>query len=99
MGLIINLTIASWEIYTGKHIMNLSIDYQRMFLNVPLGFFPNANDLSTVVFVSNFPLFIEYFESKSINWKVCLISIFVYSIYIVLKVDSRGALFRFCIFC
>lgn len=89
IGLMANVIVAFWEIKTGRHIVPVTDDYARRFFHIPLGFFANTNDLSTVLIVMMVLVSIYYFVSKESKRHLFIVGATLLSAgYIVIRTHS-----------
>lgn len=99
MGLAINLIVCIWELITHNHIVPLTTSYIRRFSNNPLGFYPNANDLSCFLVVMISIIIIGYImKNTSKIFKFFYFVLFCITIYIIYRTKSVIGIFSI-LFC
>lgn len=88
LGLICNVIVGIWEVSTNMHVKVLSLDYERRFSGIPVTFYPNANDLSTVLVCMSVILLLGIIYSRSKINKILDSVIIMVTYFIIIKTRS-----------
>lgn len=91
LGLIINLTIAFWEMFTGNHIITLSPNQLINHNSKVLGVFSNVNDLATFISMGIISVILNYSLSK--NNGIFTIMIIIASVFVLIESGARAPLY------
>jgi len=91
LGLVINLLIAYWEIYSGNHLVPLDEERLLAFGNKPIGVFGNINDLATFLCWGIIALILNF----SLTHKNIFITgiLIIASVYILLVINARAPIY------
>ncbi|TEB08215.1 hypothetical protein Psch_01770 [Pelotomaculum schinkii] len=96
LGLIINLLIAYWELFTGNHLVLLNERNMLYYSDKALGVFGNGNDLATFICFGIIAVLLQYaFTNKN---KVPALIIITASMYIIIRIGARGALYGMIVY-